>query len=231
MKIEIRFFQEVTIISENLKSYLNIKRAAHVIPLGVERIVDSHKKIDGVSLLYVGTLKNRRIQETILGYAMFLEDAKNKTRTHYTIIGFGNKEEENLIKETIRDFHLHQEVHFIGRVPHSELREYFESHNIGISYIPITKYFDFQPPTKTLEYLSEGLICVATKTVENKNIIRESNGILCEDNPISLCAALIELNSKIDQFTYKGVTDQLSELLWINVVEKKLKPLIEELIV
>jgi nucleoside-diphosphate-sugar epimerase len=65
-----------------------------------------------------------------------------------------------------------------GRVEHI----YFDIHNIGVSYIPMLKCFDNQPPTKTFEYLLSGMPVIATATNANKDIINDVNGVLINDN-------------------------------------------------
>lgn len=40
-------------------------------------------------------------------------------------------------------------------------------------YVPITDYYEYQPPTKTFEYVLSGLLCLATATSSNKEVITE----------------------------------------------------------
>jgi len=42
-------------------------------------------------------------------------------------------------------------------------------------------YYDCQPATKTFEYILSGMVCIATSTYENKKLINNINGVLCND--------------------------------------------------
>jgi glycosyltransferase involved in cell wall biosynthesis len=85
-------------------------------------------------------------------------------------------------------------VTFTGRVAYDEMVEYYGIADIGISYIPINKNFNYNPPLKTYEYLACGLPCVATSTVSNCMIVKDkSNGILTEDSVQSIANGIISL--------------------------------------
>lgn len=235
LKAEASFFSNVTIISDGLGKYLKIKtKNLFIVPGGAEiKVLKTKKNNDNKNsfyMLYVGTFLNRNIEETILGYSLFLENLHNNYDTKYTIIGFGPAKCENRIKETIIENKLEKYVHFIGKIDSDELAPYFESHNVGVSYVPIKSYFNYQPPTKTFEYLFSGLICVATRTYGNTKVINDKNGILCEDNPQSFSNALLALSNNIEKFNSSEFILGLEHFSWENIVVKKLKPIIEVLL-
>ena len=64
-------------------------------------------------------------------------------------------------------------VSCIGRVPHHDLKKYFDEANVGVSFVPLLAHYQYQPPTKTFEYLMSGLYCIATSTIANKEIISD----------------------------------------------------------
>jgi len=231
LKVESLLFDNVTIISEELGRYLKIKaKNLNVVPLGSEFDDIKNKKFDEINLLYVGTFFNRRIEDTIIGYKRFLDKIVDKTKTRYTIIGYGSVVDENLIKNTIIKLSLEKFVKFIGRIPNDELDYYYERHNIGISYIPITPYYNYQPPTKTFEYLMNGMICIATNTYANKKIINSNNGVLCDDNSQSFYEALNNLKDRLEKKYNFIVNNSLHQYKWENIVTNKLKPIISKLL-
>lgn len=100
----------------------------------------------------------------------------------YDIIGFGRMEDEERIKNSIKENRLEKEVCFHGRRNHSELRPFFERATIGVCFIPQTSFYDIQPSTKLFEYAMSGLITIATNTLANKKYITCANGVLCNDS-------------------------------------------------
>ena len=65
-----------------------------------------------------------------------------------------------------------------GRIDYYKLKPFFDKCNVGVSYIPIRDYYQYQPPTKTFEYGLSGLVTIATETKSNQEVINNCNGIL-----------------------------------------------------
>lgn len=231
LRIETCFFKKVTIISESLSNKLNINiNKVHILPLGSDSFVTKKKTFKTINLLYVGTLSGRDIFKTILGLAKLIENKsfKNlKIPISYDIIGFGTKSEENLIKKTIEENKLEDIVIFHGRKLHNDLESYFESSNIGISFIPITDFYQCQPPTKTFEYINSGLYCIATNTKEHQNLINDKNGILCEDNSDSFFNALLYLSNNILTINQNEISLTLRNYTWEKIIIENLLPYLE----
>src|SRR5699024_2778090 len=147
------------------------------------------KDFSTLNLLYVGTLNNRNITQTIEGLSIFLKNnPKVKNITTYDIVGDGD--EYSQLMALVDKLSLNHIVKFHGRVPHFKLKMFFDRCNVGISYIPITEYYNYQPPTKTFEYILSGIPCIATQTFENQSLVVADNGILCEDTPVGFSKAL-----------------------------------------
>ena len=96
----------------------------------------------------------------------------------------------------------------------------YEESNIGVSYVPITSYYNYQPVTKTFEYLMSGLPVIATATYENKLIINQSNGILIEDNPKSFCEGLIQMHQLLHNYDDISIKQEMKEYQWKNIAIK-----------
>lgn len=235
MKYETCMFKYVSIISEGLLNDLGIRKSkSAIIPLGADRPVGSIKKTlfrdNSFKLLYVGTLNKRNIDETLKGFAMYLSKYKNMVNASYTLIGYSDYGEEELIKKTISDLNLHKYVSFLGRKKYSELQEYFDSHDIGVSYIPLKGYFQHQPPTKTYEYIQNGMVCIATETVENAKVIDESNGVLIKDNVQAFFEGLEYIFLNRARFNPDEIMSQGESYTWHYIVTNILKSFIDKIL-
>lgn len=217
--IESKVFKNITIISESLRNRLNIsKHKTFILPVGGDIISETNKLFTTMQLLYVGTFNNRNIEKTIIGFHKFYEEYKNLIDTTYTIIGSGNKTEFFKIKETINKLNISSVVRLVGYKDHESLKKYFDQANIGVSHIPITEYFDCQPPTKTFEYLLSGLCVIGTNTTENKKIINNSNGVLINDDPLSFYNGLIHLYNNMQSFNSRQIANNILRYKWSNII-------------
>lgn len=222
------FFKRITVISESLAKRLKINRNKYMIlPVGANIISDKKKQFKNMNLLYVGTLDNRKIEDTIKGIAEFIKKNNNKVIITYTIIGSGKLDLVDKIEKMIVDYDLTGTVTLAGKKHHEELKQYFGDANIGISYIPITDYYDVQPPTKTYEYLLSGMAVIATKTYENSRIIQLDNGVLIEDNPRSFCSGLQKISESLHKYNSSHIRLNVKNYTWKNIVKNILIPLIE----
>ncbi|MCC8200117.1 MAG: glycosyltransferase [Tannerellaceae bacterium] len=229
LRISVCFFSYVTVISYGVAGKLNIpKRKLYILPLGADSIHYSNKDFTKLSLLYVGTLSGRNILETLKGVQLFIQAYPEITLT-YDIVGEGD-EKEKLISY-IETNNLKNVVFLRGFIHHKDLSSVFERCNIGISYVPITNYYNFQPATKTFEYLSAGLYCIATATHANKEIITKENGCLIQDNSESFKNALIEfINRKDNRPDSIQIRNSVKEYTWENIVNVYLQPVINKVL-
>ena len=235
IKLESIFFDKITIISSKIIKKLNLNEKKCIeIPLGATCVVSSSslkdKRKNEINLLYVGTFNEREIEKTIYAVKKII-DKRDDIKIKYTIIGFANdKNYERRIKEIIKDENLTNNVFFIGKVSHDKLKNYYELNNIGVSFIPIKEHFDLQPPTKTYEYILNGLFCLATETTANKEIVNEENGILIKDNIDSIVEGIENINSMLYEIDYYKVSKSLKGCTWENIVLDKLVPTIKNII-
>ena len=221
MALESVFFEKITIISESLAQLLKIKKYT-ILPLGTPSSSSSIKNFNQINLLYIGTLSNRSIEDTIIGLKKFIE-SQEKTKADkisYNIIGDGYGDELDTLRFTVNRLNLNNIVKIHGRIPYDQLTPYYEQANIGISYIPITPYYDVQPVTKTFEYIANGMPVIGTKTKEQAKVINSKNGILCEDTPESFAIALEELCSRIHLYSSSKIINNTNTLSWTDVSKK-----------
>ena len=84
-----------SIISQSLGQKLGVPNNSLILPLGSDIISLTKKAVPPMRLLYVGTLYNRNIDQTIKGFSKFYHEYKNETEISYTIIGSGLHDEVN----------------------------------------------------------------------------------------------------------------------------------------
>lgn len=219
LRFEASFFKSVSIISEGLREKLKINKRAFILPLGANKIIVKRQNRHKITLLYVGTFYKRRLVDTIEGLSIFLR--KNPwADINYIIIGSGwGKDIENL-KHAISIYKLWNNVEYKGYIPHDKLVSYFKISNVGLSYIPVKPWYDFQPATKTYEYLLSGLPVIATNTYENRQVINEKNGVLIDDNPDSFASGLEKMYNTIDCFDENTVRRSVQDHEWENIALK-----------
>lgn len=231
LKIEVLFFKKITIISTALCKKINLKDTkAHILPLGADLISTTKKEFNQFHLLYVGTFSQRKIMDTLRGFHKFYKEYNHIITTTYTIIGSGHQNEDKEMIHYVQSNGLAHIIKIIGYTPHNQLKTYFDTRNIGVSYIPITDFFDCQPPTKTYEYILSGMAVLATSTSENVKIINNENGKLIKDNPDAFYEGLCQMYSCKEAFRSEKIIETASENTWEKIVFKNLNPYLSSML-
>jgi glycosyltransferase involved in cell wall biosynthesis len=218
LKFETRLFKNVTVISESLAEKLGLKHKAHILPLGADVLSRKDKLLKELNFLYVGTLHNRNIDITIHGFKKFYNEFKNQIPMSYTIIGSGPNNEENTLRDIVVKLGISKVVKITGRIPQSQLGPYFDSANVGISYVPITDYYDVQPVTKTFEYLLSGMPVIATNTSENRKVINQENGVLVGETPEEFYSGMKLVLEKVKLFDSAKIRNTSMNFTWEHIV-------------
>lgn len=219
MKFESKFFKHKTVISESLKNRMKLTNNIYILPMGANVISSTKKKFNKMHLLYVGTLYNRNLSDTIIGFSKFYHSNKNKIGMYYTIIGKGINNEEQVLKNLARKMEVSEVMNILGEIPHEKIKVFFDTHNIGVSYIPIIDYFDCQPPIKSFEYLLSGMPVIATNTSENKTVINCENGILIQDNSESFFRGLVRFYDTREIFDSEYIRKSSKKYSYSSVIK------------
>src|SRR5204862_79249 len=139
----------VSVITEELREKLLLPRSkCHILPLGAELWPMEPKKFEGIHLLYVGTFRNRHIYKTVLGFDAFAAEVPESYPLTYDIIGSGTADENEQMKEIIRNAKCQGRIRYLGRIPHTKLPPYFAACNIGVAFVPMIDAQAAQPYTK-----------------------------------------------------------------------------------
>ena len=187
-------------------------------------ISHTNKMFDSLRMLYVGTLNNRDIIKTVIGFHQYLEKSGD-TNAIYDIVG--NGEEFSQIKEYVETEKLEKRIILHGQKKYDELKPFFDKCNVGIAFVPITPMYDYQPPTKTFEYLNSGLFCIATDTTANRNVITATNGCLIQDTANDFCSAIQLFMHKRQFVSSSQIRKTGRPYLWKTIIEQQLLPALQ----
>lgn len=218
LQFESLFFSSISIISEGLRKKLHIKENAFILPLGATKMNVLHQSKHMLHLLYVGTFTNRHLFDTIEGFYLFLKE-QPQVDIHYTIVGDGWGNEKVELENRINQLGLKKHIELTGYVPYNELLSFYENANIGISYIPLTSYYEYQPATKTFEYLMTGMPVIATQTYENKQVINKYNGVLISDNPNSFAEGISQIYKNLNLYEDQKIKKSVESYEWSRIIQ------------
>lgn len=218
VSFESLFYRSHSIVSAGLRNKLHINKNAFILPLGANPIHVNKHCDHTIQLLYVGSFDNRRMEDTIGGLGMFL-NKRPESDIHYTIVGDGWNNERDKLKILTDKLNLQKYIDLIGYTPYNELDQFYEKANVGVSYVPLTDYYEFQPVTKTFEYLMAGMPVIATRTHENKLVINQNNGLLIDDSPESFADAIENLYDKMIFFDEQVIRKSVENYEWSRIVQ------------
>jgi glycosyltransferase involved in cell wall biosynthesis len=229
LKVECKFFSNITVVSAGLKQFLKLPKRTHVLPLGgpVHEIVV--KNFDVMNFLYVGTFYDRDLVQTVKAFSEFVATHSSLVAMKYTIIGYGSPIEMSEISDTIRNLNMERYISYLGAIRYPQLNEYLLSHNFGICYIPLTDYYDCQPPTKTFEYLLSGIVVLGTNTTENRRVIDPSNGLLTYDSASDFYNGMVELYNRRFTYSSENIQKNSQKFSWTAIVSDNLVPYLNSL--
>lgn len=185
-------FDLVTVVSSGLGGDLGLRRFREL-PLGAPGellAIPRDRKLDPTRLrfLYIGTLRQRNLHVFAAGFADFI--AREGLDWRLDLYGYGSDEDLNRLNMVSRRC---TKVRFHGPLARTEVPQQLAEADVGVSFVPITPYFDRQPPTKTYEYLMAGLPTLATRTAGNAEIVTDGRGWLCDDTAASVEDALARI--------------------------------------
>ena len=214
-------YDSVSVISEGVLSQMQLQnRNVYILPLGADVISIKPKNYAVLNLLYVGALDNRNISITIDGLNLFLSKYP-KISVRYDIVGSGSYEYDR-IKSLITNYNLESIVYCHGYIPYDQLAVFFDNSSYGVSFVPLTDYYDKQPVTKTYEYILSGLYTIATSTSGNQKVISNDNGVLINDTAESFASALEFIHTHQMNICESKIRNSLLDCTWKNIVINKM---------
>lgn len=228
IKRAVKTYKNVSAISRGVANFFGDKKV-HILPLGSD-VISTCKRdyTSSINILYVGTFTNRDINKTLLGVIQFHNEHKD-IPINYTIIGYGANNESFQLESIIQNNNASSYINLVGKVQHEHLMQYFDLCNVGFSFVPITEYYQYQPPTKTYEYSLSGLVTIATNTYSNSELIQSSNGILIQDTVEDIINALEKYWENRSCYSEHDIRKSLSNYQWSNIVNGQLSQILNTL--
>ena len=225
-------FDFVTFLSEGMRNKIGFPhKNSAIVPLGADMISDLRKNYYPIKLLYVGTLGNRHLEKTLEGLMLFVKKHPD-IPIQYHIVGNAEvkqKQQELLLHEYVKKHNMDGFVKFYGKIPNRDLKPFFDMCNFGVSFVPITSFYNNQPVTKTFEYAMSGLYVLGTATAENAKVINPDNGIIIRDSAESFYETLVWLVDNYNQISYDKITSSLIQYRWETIENKIMLPILENL--
>lgn len=213
-------FDRIIMISKGGAEQLHLPmHKVDIVGLGADEISSAVKSYDKLHLLYVGTLNNRHIPDTVEGFHKYLLESGDNTAT-YDIVGDGEELQE--IKDYVNENKLSDRVFIHGRKPYDQLKPFFDKCNVGVAYVPITEGYSYQPPTKTFEYMLSGLYTIATETWVHRDTVMTGSGCLIKDTPEAFSSALHHITDIKENISDSYVRRGAHKFLWRNVIAGEL---------
>ena len=185
--------------------------------------VQSYKYPIKRRILFVGSLDKRKQNDILIEvFSQIL--IKIPPNISLTIIGEGN--EKHYLKEISDKLKLNNNVEFLGKINDmNKSKEYYKEAIVSVSFgqagLSVLQSFGYGVPYLTKKNAISG--------GEISNIKTEYNGILCEDNPISLSEKLVFLCNNIDYARKlgKNAYDYYSKFCTIDNMVRGFKDAIE----
>jgi glycosyltransferase involved in cell wall biosynthesis len=226
IRIESCFYSTISVISWGVADFLKLNKSkCRLLPLGGEKLDFVDKSFNELKLLYVGTFFDRNIEITVDGFTLFMK-ANPDAKVRYTIVGTGSDIEKEKINQAIKSSQYKDHIEYLGEKRGDELKKIMAEHNVGVSYIPLTDYYDCQPPTKTFEYLLASMVVLATPTSENKKVICDTNGRLsASDSSEDFAVALQYIFDNRRSYNLIEIYDSSIQYSWECIVNKYLLPI------
>lgn len=211
------FFKKCSVISEGVG--IKIGGLYELLPLGAEPLSVKPKLFDKMRLFYIGTFDNRNLSIFINGLAMYQKQTNSDEG--FDIVGGGLPQEVSAVKNAIAQSGV-KNVRMHGYLTHDEAKTFFDECNVGVCFVPVTDYYQFQPPTKLYEYLLSGMVCIATNTHSNIEVMNQDNGVVINDTAESVCEGLKKLHSCFDKHNSKTIVYQSNAYHWSQIVSNSL---------
>lgn len=229
LKFESTLFKYKSIISDGLAKKIGFNNY-FLLPLGADSMSSPICEKDQLHLLYIGTLQNRDIIKCVKGFFLYCKSSKDN-KAKFTIVGNSSGNELIEIKSFIKKNDLQSQVSCEGYVHHSKIGKYFSEANLGVSFVPIKSYFEFQPPTKTFEYLLSGLPVIATNTSEHKKFLSfKKYAILINDSEFDFRDALLEMKEKIHYINSIDILKDSQKYSWEVIIRNSMLSMLNHIV-
>lgn len=179
-----------------------------------------NKNQKDIIFTYIWTLNLERSLDIFL--KAFLENIKENIHIKLYFIWIGSG--ENILKE-ISWKYLNKNIFFLWAIAHKKIPDYINSSDIMVSYVPKIDYFEYQPPTKLIEYLACNKPVLATNTIAQCEILKWFEELINKDDLESTKEKINEIVHNVSFLSDKNYKKNLKQYSWETLI-KKIKSLI-----
>lgn len=230
LKLSAEFYSNKITNSLELSNYLfgkymNFK----YVPIGGMKLFDAEylpflNPSIKFNFVYVGTFYGRKIENILRAIK---EIAIDYPKVRLILIGHGLPQRE--IEKEIKHLNIEKYVSFKGFIPFEHLGNIFMNSHVGIAYIPIVNEYYYQPVTKTLEYLINGLPVLASRVLENQKVITKHNGVLIDDSVNALIQGMKYMIANYSNYNRKSIQENSLKYGWTYSVKDYLLKILENI--
>lgn len=179
-----------------------------------------NRKENEIIFSYIWTLNRERNLDIFL--SAFIENIKINNNIKLYFIWFWNWE-ENL--KNISWKYLNKNIFFLWKKEYKKIPGYINSSDILISYIPKTSFYEYQPPTKLIEYLGCNKPVIVTNTIAQIEIMKWFEDLICEDNLVSTTDKIKYFIDNLDKIKNYNFIKNIKKYKW-DILVWKIKILI-----
>lgn len=231
MRIESKFFENVSVVSEALGESLGLKRF-QVVSVGcdLDGIVSTRESqrnaISKCEFVYVGTFEDRSLDLLIQGFTNATKSTDIDLKLH--LIGTASTETLIDLKQMVESLGAKDYISFHGyQIDIAKYKLLYDS-DCGIVHVPNDGRYDGQPSTKLFEYWASGIPVIASNYDVNCQLVSNQLGILYEFNSISITNAILKFVEIRYSFNSEVILNEAKNNAWHNVVNNQLYPFLLE---
>lgn len=181
-----------------------------------------NKKENEIIFSYIWTLNKERNLDIFLKW--FIENLKFKKDIKLYFIWWWNWENE--LKNISWKF-LNKNIFFLWKKNHKKIPDYINSSDILVSYVPKISFYEYQPPTKLIEYLACNKPVIVTNTIAQEEIMKGFNELVHSDDLKSTKDKIKYCIDNIDNIKNNNFIRNINTFSWDKLVSK-IKTLIED---
>ena len=173
------------------------------------------KKENEIIFSYIWTLNIERNLDIFI--QAFIENIKVNNNIKLYIIWSWTGEEK---LKNISKKYIDKNIFFLWKIKHKKIPDYINSSDILVSYIPKVNYFEYQPPTKLIEYLACNKPVIATNTIAQEEIMGILNYLVHSDDLESTREKIKYFIENIYEIKNTNFSVLVKNFSWEKLVEK-----------
>jgi len=205
------------------KLFLQKEKKHQIIPMWYDEEVFKQKqwvnlfnKKDGeIIFTYIWTLNKERNLDIFI--KAFKENLNKYKNIKLYFIWYWNWEEN--LKEVSWKY-LDKNIFFLWKKEHKKISDYINSSDIMISYVPKIDYFEYQPPTKLIEYLACNKPVIVTNTIAQEEIMDGFEDLICRDDFESVKNKINYFIKNFEGLRYRKYFLLIEDYSWEKLVWK-----------